>query len=363
MGERILARGRLAMGLVPLGILGFATASEGQEVSACDGRPALQIAVTDASGQMPLPQATIVVRWTDAVRRPVRQPAAMDGRLFLCAPRDAGAATLWAEFGDASSRQIDVVLEPGTAMDVALPIPFGEVATGRIVGRLEDLSTGDPVGGSSVSVVGQTKVVTTNRQGRFVLSGVPVGEHVLSVQRIGYAVLRHTVSVHKGITTDVQIDLVPVPLEMQPIVASVMRPRRLEISGFYERRYWGELTGGGVFITAEDIDRRRPARLTHMLGEVSGVRASCNDLRGSRCMLYSSRLSDGFTPEGCQMSVYLNNSPVIRRGSSSSYQDSVNDLVLPAEIAGIEVYRSASELPGEFAGYDSQCGVVVIWTK
>ncbi len=351
------------MGLVPLGILGFATASQGQEVSVCDGRPALQIAVTDASGQMPLPQATILVRWTDAVRKPVRQPAEVDGRLFLCAPRDAGTATIWAEFGDGSSEQVDVALESGTVTDVALPISFGEVATGRIVGRMDDLSTGDPVAAAAVSVVGQTEVVTTNRRGRFVLSGVPVGEHELSVQRIGYATLRHTVSVHRGITTDVEIDLVPDPLELQPIVASVTRPRRLEINGFYDRRYWGELTGGGVFITAEDIDRRSPARLTQMLGEVSGVRASCNDLRGSRCLLYSSRLSDGFSPGGCQMSVYLNNSPVIRRGSPSSYQDSVNDLVLPTEVAGIEVYRSASELPAEFAGYDSQCGVVVIWTK
>lgn len=359
----MLTRVRSAIRSVPLGILFVATATQAQEPAVCDERAALRIAVTDASGLVAIPQATVIVRWTDAVRRPVRQPAEADGRLFLCAPRDAGTATLWAEFGDASSEQVDVVLGPGTATDVALLISFSEVATGRIVGRMGDLSTGDPVAAATVSVVGQTEVVTTNRRGRFVLSGVPVGEHELSVRRIGYADLQHTVTVNRGITTDVQIDLVPDPLELQPIVASVMRPRRLEIKGFYERRYWSELSGAGVFITAEDIDRRKPARLTHLLGEVPGVRASCNDLRGSRCLLYSSRLSDGFSTEGCQMSVYLNNSPVIRQGSSSSYQDSVNDLVLPAEVAGIEIYSGASELPAEFTGYDSQCGVVVIWTK
>lgn len=348
--------------MIPFGIIGPATPAESQETTACDDKPALEIAVTDASGLMSLPHSTIVVRWTDAIRRPVRQAATADGRLFLCAPGDAGTATLWAEFGDASSEQVDVVLEPGTASAVKLMISFGESATGRIIGRIDDMSTGDPIAAAAVSVRGG-KEVATNRRGRFVLTGVPVGEHELSIQRIGYATLRNPVRVTRGVTTDMQIEMVPEPVELEPIVASAVRPRRLEVKGFYERKLWGELSGGGIFITSEDIDRRKPTRLTHLLGEIPGVRVSCNDLRGSRCMLYSSRLSDGFSSEGCQMSVYLNNSPVIRSGSSSSFQDSVNDLVLPVEVAGIEVYRGAAELPAEFAGFDSQCGVVVIWTK
>lgn len=353
-----------ALSVIPLGVIGLAAPVRGQEqeAAACEDNPALRISVTDMSGLISIPGATIIVRWTDAVRRPVRQPAAADGRLFLCAPRDAGTATVWAEFGDASSEQIDVVLEARRATVVKLMIAFGESATGRIIGRIDDMSSGNPVPAAAVSVTDGTEVAT-NRRGRFVLTGVPTGEHELSVQRIGYKALRHAVTVATGITTEVQIDLVPEPLELAPIVASVARPRRLEVVGFYERQYWGSLTGGGIFITSEDIDRRKPTRLTQLLGEIPGVRVGCNDLRGSRCKLYSSRLSDGFNDEGCQMSVYLNNSPVIRSESSSSYQDSVNDLVIPVEVAGVEVYRGAAELPADFAGYDSQCGVVVIWTK
>ena len=55
------------------------------------------------------------------------------------------------------------------------------------------------------------------------------------------------------------------------------------------------------------------------------------------------------------MAVYLDNAPV---GTSA-----LDSLVLPIEVAGVEVYRGAASLPGEFGGSDSRCGVVVVWTK
>jgi hypothetical protein len=33
------------------------------------------------------------------------------------------------------------------------------------------------------------------------------------------------------------------------------------------------------------------------------------------------------------------------------------------DIEGIEVYTGAADVPGEFAGTDAGCGVVVIWTR
>jgi hypothetical protein len=32
-------------------------------------------------------------------------------------------------------------------------------------------------------------------------------------------------------------------------------------------------------------------------------------------------------------------------------------------IQGVEIYRGAAEVPGEFSGTDASCGVIVIWTK
>jgi hypothetical protein len=35
----------------------------------------------------------------------------------------------------------------------------------------------------------------------------------------------------------------------------------------------------------------------------------------------------------------------------------------PVEVEGIEIYRSASEIPAAFRGRDSMCGVIAIWTR
>ena len=65
------------------------------------------------------------------------------------------------------------------------------------------------------------------------------------------------------------------------------------------------------------------------------------------------------------MNVYLDGNLVIRESEARWVRppESINDYVLPIEIAGIEVYRGAASLPAEFSGSDARCGAIVIWTK
>ncbi|MDE2945179.1 MAG: carboxypeptidase regulatory-like domain-containing protein [Gemmatimonadota bacterium] len=345
------------------------------EATGCGGRASLAIAVTDESGLIAIPGATVVLRWTDAVRRPVREETAADGRLFLCVPRDASQATLWAEFGDASSEEATLALEAGAAHELELGLLFGESRTGRIIGHISDAQTDQPVVAAAVSVAGRAQEVQTNRRGRFIFSGLPIGEYELSVRHIGYAPLAHPVTVTLGHTTQVEVSLPPDPVELEPIVATATRPRRLEIKGFYERRYWGELLGGGEFFTAEDIERRNPSRITHMIADAPGVRLANCDVWGHGCKLYSTTHSRGFSDQGCKLNIYLDGILAIRGSkerwslaaggsfAQSQPRESINDLVLPTEIAGIEVYTGAASLPAEFGGPDSRCGAVMIWTK
>jgi hypothetical protein len=43
----------------------------------------------------------------------------------------------------------------------------------------------------------------------------------------------------------------------------------------------------------------------------------------------------------------------------------IDDIAHPSTIAGIEVYRSATQVPVRFGGgsIQTQCGVIVVWTK
>ena len=323
-----------------------ATAAAGQEAD-CGDRASLLVTVLDESGSIVLPGATVVLRWTDAERMPVREAADADGRLRVCVPRDASEAVVWAEFGDHSSGQAaPAALVSGEEREVRLRI-LSSVPSGRLIGRLVDRETGRPVATAAVSVVGRPAESASDRQGLFRLTGVPAGRHELRVRRLGYAPLRHAVDVTGGRTTELEVGLVREPVELEPLVVSTTRSRRLEIKGFYERRHWSELLGLGAFFTSEDIERRNPVRISHMIADYSGIRA-----RGGT--FYSTRLSAGFSDQGCQVNVYLDNIKI---------RTSIDEIVKPIEISGVEVYKGPASLPAEFSGSDSRCGAIVIWTK
>ena len=327
----------------------------------CGDLGTITVTVLDDSGQIPFPTATVVLRWGAAVERPVRQAVGAEGRLVLCVPSGARQATLWAEFGDASSEERTLDLEAALAHEVELRLVFAEAVTGRLVGRLLDARSHRPVAAAAVSVAGRREEVQSDRRGQFVLSALPVGRYELSIRHLGYAPLTHEVTVTRGHTTEVDVRLSPDPVELEPLVATATRIRRLETQGFYERKYWGELAGGGTFFTVQDIERRNPLRITHMIADVPGVRVRCGG-RGIRsCRVYSGRVTTGFTGRGCEMSVWVDGTPVIQPGRSNV--NTIDEFVLPIEIGGVEIYPGAGSLAAEFSGSDGRCGAIVIWTK
>lgn len=376
---RIVQVGSPAVWIAAMLIVADAGSIAALQEDACDGRGSLSVEVLDDSGLVPIPGATVALRWTDAERRPVREAAGADGRLVLCIPPDTRRAVLWAEFGDASSEETAVVLTPGAATEVELRLLFGVAATGRVIGQVRDARNDRPVVAASVSVPGRVGAVQSNSRGYFVLSGLPVGEHELSVRHLGYAPLVHQVVVGRGLTTQATIGLSPDPVELAPLVAVATRSRRLEVKGFYDRKYWGELTGGGKFFTVEDIERRNPVRISHMIADVPGVRLGNCGMQAHGCQLYGTRISRGFTDQGCKMNIFVDGNLVIRGSDERQAarvppsilrmsrmvkeNETINDYVLPVEIAGLEVYTGAASLPAEFSGHDARCGAVVIWTK
>lgn len=352
LGVRSVAPG-IGWGIVAVfGLAGGAGALSAQERD-CGDRASLRVRVVDDRGTAPVSNAVVVVRWTETerARRPVREVVGADGRLVLCAPRDATRATLWSEHANFSSEEAVVAIVAGMSHDITLMQRSGPVRTGRLMGQVHDAITDDPVVAATVSVPDRLRVSETDRRGRFVLSGVPAGMQELNVRHLGYAPLTHVIEISPGLTTEVEIGMVPDPVEMEPIVATATRSRRLEVKGFYERRHWSELVGTGTFYTAEDIDRRRPVEISHMIADESGIRLQCN-VRRTDCRLVNTRFSSGVTG-ACSLSFYVDGLPT--RGIS------LDDVVRPSEIAGIEIYKGLASGPAEFP--PSRCGLVAVWTK
>ena len=63
------------------------------------------------------------------------------------------------------------------------------------------------------------------------------------------------------------------------------------------------------------------------------------------------------TIEGCTPAVYLGGTRFPLMG------ESIDDIVNPMALEGIEVYTHAAEVPAEFQGPFSNCGVIALWTR
>ncbi|UCC73545.1 MAG: TonB-dependent receptor plug domain-containing protein [Gemmatimonadota bacterium] len=111
------------------------------------------------------------------------------------------------------------------------------------------------------------------------------------------------------------------------------------------------LTGSGWYITRSDIEELKPSYVTDLLATVPGVRLVSSG-SGHRRMPTFGRIP------GCYAQVYVDGFQ-INRGPGFT----IDDVVLPGSVEGIEVYRGLATVPAEYLSPDAICGVVAIWTR
>ncbi|HEX5075372.1 MAG TPA: TonB-dependent receptor plug domain-containing protein [Gemmatimonadaceae bacterium] len=118
------------------------------------------------------------------------------------------------------------------------------------------------------------------------------------------------------------------------------------LNGFQERQ---QRHAFGTFITRDVIEQRKPTRVSDVLSTVPGLIVTPS-ARGFG--------SDVQTTEGCRPAVYVDGLryPLLRG-------ETIDDVVDPTALEGIEVYAHAAEVPVEFQGPWSNCGAIVLWTR
>jgi hypothetical protein len=187
----------------------------------------------------------------------------------------------------------------------------------------------------------------TDSTGLFGLSSTRGGAHLLKAERVGYRTAT-TPAMELGAadTLRVEFRLSVQAVLLSPMVVTV-QPRRLTgaLRDFYqraERRAWGS------FITREEIDRRHPGHTTDLLLTSPGVQVVPTRFGRNTVLLRG----------GCPARVYLDGIGVRLHGTS------IDDLVRPQELEGIEVYRNEAEVPGQYGGLSNGgCGAVLLWTR
>lgn len=158
---------------------------------------------------------------------------------------------------------------------VAAPAAAQDV--GKIEGRIVDATTGEPVAGAQVLVVGTTLGNLTGPDGYYFVNNVPAGLHNVRAQFIGYRTVNITQQrVLAGQTTRIDFRLDQTAVEVEP----------LEIVGERQPLVPRDQVGSKAIIAGETVDRLPVDNIRSVItlqpGVVDSDRAKGVSIRGGR---------------------------------------------------------------------------------
>lgn len=224
------------------------------------------------------------------------------------------------------------------------------LAAQALTGRLVDPLTEQPIAGAVITLIPSGEQphqrVVTDSAGRFAFTGGGPAGYRLGAVRVGYLpALSPEWELQGSDTLEVDFRLSSFLVLANPahITRYTGRPA-LGVSGFYGRTLAADRV---TFITREQVEQLLPPFTTALLDGVPGVTLVPRP-PWQRPLV---RLG-----AGCAPAVFLDGVR-IRPGEGS-----LDDLVEPWELEGVEVYRSAAELPEELGG-GIECGAIVFWTR
>ena len=218
---------------------------------------------------------------------------------------------------------------------------------GRIIGRILDAESSEPIADVVVSVPERgIPPVLTDRNGCFAVGDLERGIYPLELQHVAYGTHEQLVNVPPGRTVEIEIRLAARAIELDPIaVAVTIRSPYLEDRGYYRR----ERMGFGTFFTEEDIAKWGLRNTLHLVprGRVESI--------GASAFRYTLIFQRGFRT--CVPPVWIDGLLIRLRGSA------ISDMIDENNIGALEAY-APGQTPGEFIGsgiYD--CGAIVIWSR
>src|SRR5258705_487743 len=141
-------------------------------------------------------------------------------------------------------------------------------STGTIRGRITDNNTQQPVAGAAISVAGRSAL--TQPDGRYVVTGVPLGPASVTARIVGYAPGVQPVNVTEGDALVVDIALTAQAINLAEIV----------VTGYGEQRA-GNITGAVTQVNAEKFNPGRVVSPEMLIqSKIPGVQVGDNNEPG-----------------------------------------------------------------------------------
>ena len=258
-----------------------------------------------------------------------------------------------------------------------LAAPCGQASAqeplGTIAGIVTVIGSDRPVSGATVMLEESRHGGTSDSTGRYRIVGVPPGDYVLTIRRIGFESVSARVILGVGADVTADVDLnpsVPAQLDRVRVVAEAPPPGKL--AGMEHRR---STHAGGTFITGAELDsavaagRSLPFVLARKLvgaqlihGRTGGTLLSSGRGQMSGRQLPPADPDDPKSPRGCWAQVYMDGMRLYTSKYDGMRVPDLRDIPLES-LAAVEYYAGGAQTPSEFAGEGAGCGTIVFWTK
>ena len=215
-------------------------------------------------------------------------------------------------------------------------------------GRITDATSHRGIAMAEVILASDGRTVRSDSAGNYVFADLPLGTVELLVRAGRFPVRRILVELTPGEVLDgsVALDSTKAGGGVQSLPAVTVSSNRVSPRmADFERRL---RTGRGQYLTDAQIRKSGADNIQDAVREMRGVLLDCSGTLYGGCRI---RMSGA--PARCLPQYYVDGQLDDDFGPTTPIRD----------VVGIEVYTGASDVPGEFAGADAGCGVVVIWTR
>jgi hypothetical protein len=247
-----------------------------------------------------------------------------------------------------------------------LALVAGPVRTQVVLqGRVLDDSTQQPIQGARLLLLNRLgKTVgyqETDSLGRFRFTPRENGRYRLDVRAVGYRPALQTVlwMMEDRNFTGVEVRLTPHVALLAPVeVVALGAPSRSPILANME---WRKRHGFGMRISREQIEARNPLNVTDILQETPGVRVDRQGSGSSRRVIHLGPPLPGPGGGDCPVQIFLDGMLATRNTAGGDV--TVDDLVEPADVEAIEIFKGLASVPAEFLNPQARSGVIAIWTK
>lgn len=232
-------------------------------------------------------------------------------------------------------------------------------------GRVLDDADERPIFGARVFLLNRySKTIgyaVTDDLGRFEFQPGEAGRLRLEAKALGYSptVTPALWMVEDRAFAGVEIRLAAHAVLLAPVEVVALSPPKG--SPVLENVVFRRTRGFGYQITREEIEKRNPLQLSDILQEAPGVYAERRGSGTSGRVIRMGRSLAGPGGGGCPVQIFLDGMLATRDVAGGDV--AVDDLVSPADVEVIEVFRGLASVPPEFLNPKSRCGVIAIWTK